>query len=124
MSLSKYFGQATDSAGAPLYWENIENFPFRGPPPSMLKGDEIEKIPEVYDAKATILTLPDDVEKYQDIIDHCANGIWFLRHEKFEYDKETKKYTVLLSWLEIYREMPKNSRSKEVFRDAYKSEDF
>jgi hypothetical protein len=120
MSISKYFGTPADPQGAPLYWSDMETFPFRGPPPTMLKGEEIEQIPQVYDAKAIILTLPDDIDRYQDIIDHCANGAWYLRHEKLEFDPTTKKYTAFLSWLEIYRQTPASKTGWEVMRNAYR----
>lgn len=123
MSISKYFGTPQDSEGTPLYWNAAEDFPFRGLPPTMLKKDEIEQIPQVYDAKAEVLTLPADLKRYQEIIDHCANGAWFLRHEMFEYDKESKTYTVFMSWLEIYRQTPTSKAAWEAMRHAHQQSD-
>jgi hypothetical protein len=122
MSISKYFGLPQDPQGAPLYWNEADTIPFRGLPPNMLKGDEIEQIPRVYDAKAEVLVLPQDIVRYQEIVDHCANGAWCLRHEKFEYDASNKTYTVFMCWLEMYRQAPSNKSAMERMRDDYRNE--
>lgn len=104
--LKKYFDEATDSQGNPLTWPGtVDNFPFRGPP-GTLKQEEFEQIPIVYDAKIDIFELPADKEKYEYIIDKCANGKYILRHEKIDYDNEKKCYRILLSWLEVFGESP------------------
>lgn len=106
MSLqSKYFGETADPQGAPLWW-GTDEVPFRGAPPTMLQGDEIDEIPVVVDAKVAILTLPGDEKRYQEVIDRCANGAWILRHEKVDFDPTTGKYRVFLVWLEKYKQTP------------------
>jgi hypothetical protein len=118
MSISKYFGTPSDSSGKPLFWSPQDDYPFRGTPPSLLKKEEMDQIPIVYDAKAAVLQLPDEIEKYQDVIDRCANGLYILRHEKFEYDQTSKKYTVFLSWLEVYGQTPTSQSAWEAIKNA------
>jgi hypothetical protein len=96
MSISKYFGLPQDPQGAPLYWNEADTIPFRGLPPNMLKGDEIEQIPRVYDAKAEVLVLPQDIVRYQEIVFMC--------------------------WLEMYRQAPSNKSAMERMRDDYRNE--
>jgi hypothetical protein len=117
--LSKYFGTPMDPSGKPLFWGEPGEFPFRGMPPTMLKGDEIEDIPLVYDAKSELLELPKDQQRYNEIIDHCANGWWQLRHEKFfDMNAEKGTLTVFLAWLEIYGETPNNKSAWEAMRNV------
>ncbi len=106
MSLSKYFGEASDSQGTPLWWGAEDEPPFRGMPPTMLKGDEIDEIPVVYDAKVAVFMLPGQEAEYQRVIDRCSNGAWKLRFEKVDYDESSGKYRILISWLEIYKQTP------------------
>lgn len=118
--LSKYFGTPQDPSGNPLFWGEPGGFPFRGMPPTMLKGDEIENIPLVYDAKSQLLELPKDQKRYDEIIDHCANGWWHLRHEKFfDFDGTKGTMMVFVAWLEIYGENPNNKSAWEAMRDVY-----
>lgn len=109
--LSKYFGTPNDSEGNPLFWGEPGNFPFRGANPPLLKGDEIDQIPLVYDAKSALLELPRDQKRYDEIVDHCANGWWQLRHEKF-FERDDK-ILVFMAWLEIYGEIPKTKSAWE-----------
>lgn len=108
-SISKYFGTKTDSLGNPIFWGHPSDFPFRGDLPPMLKGDEYDKIPLVYDAKSAWLDIPKDQERYDSIIDHCANGWWQMRHERF-YEGKDGTLKVFLAWLEVHGEVP-NSKS-------------
>lgn len=119
--LSKYFGTRNDSSGNPLYWDQPGNFPFRGTPPTMMKSDEMDQVPLVYDAKSALLELPADQEKYDQIIDHCANGWYQLRHEKFLENKEKPgTLSVFLSWLEVYGELPTSKSAWEAMKNDNK----
>lgn len=122
--LSKYFGTPKDSDGNPLYWSNPDSFPFRGMPPTMLKGDEIEQIPLVFDAKSELLELPRDQKRYDEIIDHCANGWWHLRHERFIdlTSKDPERILVFMAWLEVYGETPQGKSAWEAIKNAPKIE--
>lgn len=116
MGMSKYFGQRKDSNGSPLSWSGPDNFPFRGIPPTMLKNDEADQIPLVYDAKVKILTLPGQEKEYEEIVDRCANGWYQLRHERIDWNPTEGKYTIFLQWLEIYGEIPVGKSAWENMR--------
>jgi len=120
VAIAKYFGAKTDSSGNPLFWPGtIDGFPFRGASPGMLKAEEYENITHVYDAKAAILYLPDDLERYQSIIDHCVNGWYQLRHERFlDYDTDKKAWPVFINWLEIYGHTPPPKHPYEAETNA------
>ncbi len=117
--LSKYFGTSHDAEGNPLFWSKPGNYPFRGIPPAMLKGEEMDQIPLVYDAKSELLQLPKDQKRYDEIIDHCANGWWQLRHERFiERSDQPGTLGVFLAWLEIYGETPQGKSAWEAIKNA------
>jgi hypothetical protein len=87
----------------------------------MMKSDEMDQVPLVYDAKSALLELPADQEKYDQIIDHCANGWYQLRHEKFLENKEKPgTLSVFLSWLEVYGELPTSKSAWEAMKNDNK----
>ena len=118
--LSKYFGTREDSSGNKLFWSQHGEYPFRGNPPAMMKDEEFEQIPLSYDASSELIELPKDQKRYDEIIDHCANGWWQLRHERFiEHTKEDPpRLMVFVAWLEIYGEIPGNKSPWENIKNA------
>lgn len=97
--------------GAQSILPGHNGIPFRGPVPHLRESDPEYRQPQTgHQAKVEILDLakPDDLTKYQDIIQMTVNGFAEIGLEDQRYDEATKNWRVLIRWYKLFSYMPKS----------------
>ena len=123
---AKYRSLSHDASGQPIVWPGTpEGFPFRGEVKAPVKQQEWEETPHEFDVHTEVLTLPGQMERYDEILDKVANGLWLLRRETPpSYNPTTGTYHVMITWLEPYGTPPTpRSRYDHDIDDSRRRED-
>lgn len=104
-SLVKYANRRT-SGGKRLFWDRVQadGAPFRGPFPPLMPEEEYEaRAVRVADFRNAFFDVTDPAENkdFQDVMECCVNGWFYLAHIERFWAGTTKHY---VEWMEYYME--------------------
>lgn len=94
----------------PNVFPGFNNVPFRGPVPALKENDPEHKQPQVgVQAHAAVLvtTNPEDMKRYEEIMQVIGNGYGQLGAEERQYDDSIKGWRIFIRWWALYSYVPK-----------------
>lgn len=101
----------TNAATPPMMRDKTNNdhkwqgLPFEGRIPTLKKNDPQYQQPQ-YKVRVHIdqfvLSLPEELTKYTEVIQKIADGVAFVSFEERVYDQEIQNWRVLIRWCDQY----------------------
>jgi hypothetical protein len=119
----KYFGeQSNDHHGGQLFWPGTaEGYPVRnnGGTPH-IKQDEMDNLELSFDFKRRVFKLweEQDLEDYRLVMDRVTNKWYGKIHLARHWDEEHNDEVVVLEWVQVYGEVPRNKRASSGASNA------
>jgi len=102
-----------------LVWPGLDGIPYRtkdGNIPTVKEDDPNGIRPQLKNevsVKIFDLGDPDSLKEYESVLNMCADGLGRVMSEDTQYDPETCKWRVLLTWTKYFYESPSESKREQ-----------
>lgn len=107
----KYFGQQDPELhGGPVTWPGtLDGFPILGRFNGDLKQEEYEDLTNVAQFRCETFRTwdPESMERLAKVMDHAANGQFFVQRRLEHYDEQEKGWRIYLEWVQVYGLAPR-----------------